>query len=69
MENVKNTLSVAKIYAFINKIDTTKDPIDTIKDSIAINSAISEEQLKNDYGLKFVRLFGKNSKRVSAVKI
>lgn len=69
MENVKNTLSVAKIYAFINKIDTTKDPVDTIKDSIAINSAISEEQLKNDYGLKSVRLFGKNSKRVSAVKI
>lgn len=52
MEEAKNTLSVAKIYAFVNEIDTVNDPLDAIKNSIAINSAISEEGLKNDYGLK-----------------
>lgn len=52
LEEISRTLSVKKIFEFINEIDTVADPLDIIKKSISINSAISEEGLKNDYGLK-----------------
>ena len=52
LEEISRTLSVKKIFEFINEINTVADPLDIIKKSISINSAISEEGLKNDYGLK-----------------
>lgn len=50
-EEISSLLSVKKIYEFVNEIDTKNDPLDIIRKSISINTAISEEGLKNDYGL------------------
>ncbi|QNK40111.1 L-cysteine desulfidase family protein [Caproicibacter fermentans] len=54
-EEIKNTLSVQKIYEFAQQIDPENDPLDIIRQSISVNTAISEEGLKNDYGLKIGR--------------
>lgn len=50
---ISKFLNLKKIYDFATKeLDTTNDPIDILKLAAKINSAISEEGLKNDYGLK-----------------
>lgn len=51
-EEIRSTLSVEKIFEFIESIDPKNDPLDIIRQSISVNTAISEEGLKNDYGLK-----------------
>lgn len=51
-EEIRSLLSVAGIYGFVNQVDPEHDPLDIIRQSISFNSAISEEGLKNDYGLK-----------------
>ncbi|MCI1965394.1 MAG: L-serine ammonia-lyase, iron-sulfur-dependent, subunit alpha [Oscillospiraceae bacterium] len=51
-EEIHRTLSVQKIYEFVGKMDPVNDPLDIIRQSISVNTAISEEGLKNDYGLK-----------------
>lgn len=57
-EEISSLLSVEKIFEFVNEIDTENDPLDIIKESISVNTAISREGLMNDYGLKV----GKNTK-------
>lgn len=52
LETIRNTLSVKTCYEFVEELDTENDPIDIIRNCISVNSAISEEGLKNDYGLK-----------------
>ena len=51
-EEIRNTLSVEKIFEFVKSIDPKNDPLDIIRQSISVNTAISDEGLKNDYGLK-----------------
>ncbi|XOQ43870.1 MAG: UPF0597 protein [Clostridium sp.] len=51
-EEIQSTLSVEKIFEFVQMIDPKNDPLDIIRQSISVNTAISEEGLKHDYGLK-----------------
>jgi len=51
-ETIKSILSVSSCYEFAEALDTENDPIDVIRSCIAANRAISEEGLKNDYGLR-----------------
>jgi L-cysteine desulfidase len=55
-EEIRDLLSVRKIYEFVMDLDTEKDRLNIIRESISINSAISEEGLKNDYGLKIGKM-------------
>lgn len=57
-EEISSLLSVEKIFDFVSEIDTKNDPLDIIKESISVNTAISREGLMNDYGLRV----GKNTK-------
>jgi L-cysteine desulfidase len=47
----ESSLSVRRIFEFVSGLDPSWSGLRIIRDSIAINSAISEEGLKNDYGL------------------
>ncbi|MEG0804538.1 MAG: L-serine ammonia-lyase, iron-sulfur-dependent, subunit alpha, partial [Pygmaiobacter sp.] len=62
-DEISAYLSVAKIYHFIDKeLDPMKDPIDIIRQSIAVNTAISEAGLAEEYGLHIGRTLEKNCK-------
>lgn len=51
-EEIGDTLSVRTIYDFVEQMDSRSDSLDIIRKSISVNTAISQEGLKNDYGLK-----------------
>jgi L-cysteine desulfidase len=55
-EEIQRTLSVEKIFEFVNTMDPENDPLDIIRQSISVNSAISEEGLRHDYGLKIGKM-------------
>lgn len=51
-EQITATLNVEAIYRFCQELDPEKDDLAIIKQSIALNSAMSREGLTKDYGLK-----------------
>lgn len=55
-EEIRSLLSVSGIFDFVNGLDPEHDPLDIIRQSISVNTAISEEGLKNDYGLRIGKL-------------
>lgn len=51
-EQIADFLTVEKIYHFCNEeLDPLHDPIDIVRQAVAVNSQISEEGLKTRYGL------------------
>lgn len=51
-EQIIATLNVDVIYRFCQELDLEKDDLAIIRQSIALNSAVSQEGLTKDYGLK-----------------
>ncbi|HPT87350.1 MAG TPA: L-serine ammonia-lyase, iron-sulfur-dependent, subunit alpha [Bacillota bacterium] len=51
-EEIIATLNVETIYRFCQELDPENDDLTIIKQSIALNSAASQEGLTKDYGLK-----------------
>ena len=60
-EEIAGFLTVRKIYDFIDsELDPLHDPIDIIRESIAVNSYISDRGLEKDYGLAIGRGLRRN---------
>ncbi len=52
-QEIAQALSVESIFRFIDEqLDPLHDPIEIIRQSVAVNTAISEEGMLGDYGLQ-----------------
>lgn len=55
-ETIAKFLSIRKIYDFINEeLDPLNDPIGIVRTAVTVNSHISEQGMKKDYGLAIGR--------------
>ena len=60
-EEIAEFLTVRKIYDFIDKeLDPINDPIDIVRQSVTVNSYISDRGLEKDYGLAIGRGLRRN---------
>ncbi|HEY8462676.1 MAG TPA: L-serine ammonia-lyase, iron-sulfur-dependent, subunit alpha [Bacillota bacterium] len=62
-EQITATLNVETIYRFCQELDLVKDDLTIIKQSIALNSAASQEGLTKDYGLKVGKIINDDCNR------
>ena len=56
---IDETLSIQTIYDFVNELDREKDDLHMIEQAIAVNTRISEEGMRGDYGLNIGRNIAK----------
>ncbi len=56
---IDETLSIQTIFDFVNELDREKDDLHMIEQAIAVNTRISEEGMRGDYGLNIGRNIAK----------
>ena len=60
---IDETLSIQTIFDFVNELDREKDDLHMIEQAIAVNTRISEEGMRGNYGLNIGRNIAKARER------